>query len=193
METRLCQLFAYCETSGAPVGICSLEDAKAWRGTENEQTLYWDVIQSIGRTLLFQFDRTHRFFNTETGSFALYRSADGVELAIVEVIYMEEETTIPCNGLAFECDIDTKSVVEMKGWTCFFDSALTVPNTLSAYTSLHAVGQATPWNVAVLDCDYDTAYEVSLKSDTMLLQGICFSKESVLRTSDSSELNTAKQ
>ncbi|QJX48745.1 hypothetical protein HMJ29_18210 [Hymenobacter taeanensis] len=120
METRLCQLFAYCETSGAPVGICSLEDAKAWCGTEYKQPLYWDVIQSIGQMQLFQFDATHCFFNTETGNFALYRSTDGAELVIAEIISIEEDAAIPLSGLAFNCDIDTQASIKLKGWTCFF-------------------------------------------------------------------------
>jgi hypothetical protein len=43
--------------------------------------------------------------------------------------------------------------------------------------SLYAVGQAQPWNTAVLDCHYDTAYEVTFKSDMLHLEGICFRKE----------------
>ncbi|WP_143164216.1 hypothetical protein [Hymenobacter daecheongensis] len=177
MKTQLCQLLAYCETSGAPVGICSLTEANAWRGTEYEQTLYWDVVQSIGHTLLFEFDAAHRFFNTETGNFAFYRSVDGAELVLAEIISIEQEAEIPWNGIAFTCDDDTKAPLKLKGLTCFFDSAITLPSALLPYTSLYAVGQTTPWNVAVLDCDYDATCEVVFKSDTLHLQGICFRKQ----------------
>ena len=178
MKTQPCQLFAYCETSGAPVGICSVAEAKAWRGTEQEKTLYWDVVQNIGQTLLFEFDASHRFFNTETGNFALYRSINGAELVLAEIISIEE-AVIPWNGIAFTCNTDTKASLKLKGLTCFFDAALTLPSPLLPHTSLYAVGQATPWNVAVLDCDYDTAYEAVFKSDTILLQGICFRKQGI--------------
>lgn len=179
MKTQACQLLAYCETSGAPVSICSLAEASAWRGTDQEETLYWNVVQEIGQKLLFEFDAAHRFFNTETGNFALFRSADGAELIVAEIIHIEEDAVMPWSGIAFECDSDTRISLELKGLTCFFDASLTVPSSISAHTSLYAVGQAAPWNIAVLDCDYDAAYEAEFKTNTVHMQGICFRKERI--------------
>ncbi|NVO86700.1 hypothetical protein [Hymenobacter terrestris] len=179
MKTQPCQLFAYCETSGAPVGICALTEALAWRGTEHEQTLYWDVIEAIGQTLLFEFDNAHQFFNTETGNFALYQSTDGKELVVAEFISIELDVVIPWSGIAFSCNTDTRAPLNLKGLTCFFDAALTLPNGILPHVSLYAIAQVAPWNIAVLDCNYDTAYEVEFKSETMQIQGICFRKEHI--------------
>ena len=177
MKTQACQLFAYCETSGAPVGICSLKEAKAWRGTHQEQTLYWEVVQNIGQSLLFEFSATQRFFNTETGNFVLFRSIDGAELVLAEIIYVEEEAPIFWRGISFSYTADSRISLKLNGLTCFFDASITLPNTLLPYASLYAIGQPNPWNVAVLDCNYDSAYEVEFKSDTMHIQGICFRRE----------------
>lgn len=141
--------------------------------------MYWDVVQSIGQTLLFEFGAQHQFFNTETGNFALFRSADETELVVAQVIYAEENATFPWRGIYFVGTADTRTPMLMKGLTCFFDAALTLPDNLSPHVSLYAVGQAQPWNAAVLDCHYDAAYEVTFKSNMLHLEGICFRKESI--------------
>lgn len=179
MKTRACQLLAYGETAGAPVCICSFALAMAWQGTDQEQTMYWEVVQSIGKTLLFEFDAQHQFFNTETGNFALFRSADETELVMAEVIYAEENATFPWRGIHFAGTADTRTPVLLKGLTCFFDAALTLPDNLLPRVALYAVGQAKPWNTAVLDCHYDAAYEITFKSDMLHLEGICFRKEGI--------------
>ncbi|TGE20927.1 hypothetical protein [Hymenobacter metallicola] len=179
MTTQVCEFVAYGETAGAPLCICSLASAQAWRGAESDQTRYWDVVEGMGQTPLFQFDAQYRFFNTETGNFALFRSADRTELVVAEVITAEESATLPWRGLCFSENLNTRTLLQLRGWTCFFDAALTLPESLLPQAALYAVDQSTPWNTAVLDCHYDAAYEVTFKSDTLHLEGICFRQESL--------------
>ncbi|NVO86344.1 hypothetical protein [Hymenobacter terrestris] len=177
MTTQVCEFVGYGETAGAPLCVCSLASAQAWVGTEQEQTRYWEVVEAMGQAPLFEWDAHHRFFNTETGNFALFRSADGTELVVVEVVSAEENAGLPWQGLQFSLNPTTRTPLHLRGWTCFFDAALTLPGPLLPHTALYAVDQSGPWNAAVLDCHYDAAYEVTFRSDTLNLEGICFRRE----------------
>lgn len=179
MTTQECAFVAYGETSGAPLCVCSLASAQAWRGTEYDRTRYWEVVDAIGQTLLFAFDAEHCFFNTETGNFALFRSTDGAELVVAEIVSAADTAALPWRGLLFEGNADTRTTLPLHGLTCFFDAALTLPDQLLPQPALYAVDQSKPWNTAVLDCHYDAAYEVAFKSDSLTLVGICFRKESL--------------
>ena len=179
MTTQECALVGYGETLGAPLCVCSLASAQAWRGTDNDQTKYWEVVDAIGQTLLFEFEAEHRFFNTETGNFALFQSADRTELVVAEIISIEDDAVLPWRGLRFAVDSDTRTTLRLHGLTCFFDAALTLPDQLLPQPALCAVGQQKPWNIAVLDCRYNAAYEVAFKSERLKLTGICFRQESI--------------
>lgn len=177
MTTQVCEFVAYGETAGAPLCVCSLASAQAWKGAEHDQTRYWEVIEVMGKDLLFQFDAQHHFFNTETGNFALFRSADATELVVAEVITAKESAALPWRGLRFSGNPTMRTPLPIRGWMCFFDAALTLPEPLLPQTALYAVDQRAPWNAAVLDCHYDAAYEVTFRSDTLHLAGICFRRE----------------
>ena len=179
MTTQVCEFIAYGETEGAPLCVCSLDSALAWQGTEHNQTRYWEVVEAMDKDLLFQFDAQHRFFNTETGNFALFRSADVTELVVAEVITAEESAALPWRGVRFSANPNTRTLLPLRGWTCFFDAALTLPDSLLPQAGLYAVDQNAPWNAAVLDCHYDAAYEVTFRSDTLHLEGICFRVETL--------------
>lgn len=177
MTTQVCEFVAYGETEGAPLCICSLTSAQSWQGAEHDQTRYWEVVEGMGQAQLFEFDAHYCFFNTETGNFALFRSADGTELVVAEVITAEESATLPWRGLRFSGIPNTQTPLPLRGLTCFFDAALTLPASLLPQAALYAVDRSAPWNAAVLDCHYDVAYEVTFKSDTLHLEGLCFRRE----------------
>jgi len=179
MTTQVCELVAYGETAGAPLCICSLASAQAWQGAEHDQTRYWEVVDGMGQATLFQLDEHYRFFNTETGNFALFRSADGTDLVVAEIITVDESATLPWRGLHFLCNPTTRTPLQLRGLTCFFDAALTLPESVLPQAALYALDQNAPWNIAVLDCHYDEAYEVMFKSDTLHLQGLCFRRETL--------------
>jgi hypothetical protein len=177
MTTQECAFIAYGETSGAPLCVCSLARAQTWRGAEYDQTRYWEVVDAIGQTLLLELDAEYRFFNTETGNFALFQSADGTELVVAEIISAENTAALPWRGLRFVGIAYKRTTLMLHGLTCFFDAALTLPDPLLPQPALYAVDQAKPWNAAVLDCHYDAAYEVAFKSDSLHLVGVCFRQE----------------
>jgi hypothetical protein len=177
MTTQACEFVAYGETAGAPLCVCSLDSAQAWQGTDQEQTRYWEMVELMGQETLFELDAQYRFFNTETGNFALFRSADGTELVVAEVITAEESAVLPWRGLHFSGKPDTRTPLRLRGWTCLFDAALTLPKPLLPQAALYAIDQGAPWNTAVLDCHADAAYEVTYKSDSLHLEGICFRRE----------------
>lgn len=131
----------------------------------------------MGHATLFQLDAHYRFFNTETGNFALFWSADATELVVAEVITTDEFTALPWRGLRFSGTLHTRTPLQLRGLTCFFDAALTLPESLLPQAALYALDQSAPWNTAVLDCHYDAAYEVMFKSDTLHLQGLCFRQD----------------
>jgi hypothetical protein len=177
MTTQVCELVAYGETAGAPLCICSLARAQAWQGAEHEQTRYWEVVEGMGQATLFQLDEHYHFFYTETGNFALFRSTDGIELVVAEIITADESATLPWRGLHFYGNPTTRTPLPLRGLTCFFDAALTLPKSLMPQAALYALDQSASWNTAVLDCHYDAAYEVMFKSDTLHLEGLCFRRE----------------
>jgi hypothetical protein len=179
MTTQVCQLITYGETTGAPLCFCSLASAQTWQGAEYDQTRYWEVVEAMGQAALFQFNEHYYFFNTETGNFALFRSADGTELVVAEVITAEESAVLPWRGLSFSGNPTTRTPLQLLGLTCFFDAALTLPESLLPQAALYALDQNAPWNTAVLDCHYDAAYEVTFKSDTLHLEGLCFRRETL--------------
>jgi hypothetical protein len=148
------------------------------RGAEYDQTRYWEVVEAIGQATLFQVEADLRFFNTETGNFALFQSADGKEV-VAEIVSAEHTATLPWRGLRFVVNADTRRPLPLHGLTCFFDVALTLPDLLLPQPALYVVDQQKPWNAAVLDCHYDAAYEVAFKSDTLELAGICFRQEAL--------------
>jgi hypothetical protein len=179
MTTQACELVACGETAGAPLCVCSLASAQAWQGADHDQTRYWEVVEGMGQTTLFQLDEHYRFFNTETGNFALFRSADGTDLVVAEIITADESATLPWRGLRFVGNPTTRTPLHLRGLICFFDAALTLPESLLPQAALYALDQNAPWNTAVLDCHYDAAYEVMFKSDTLHLQGLCFRRETL--------------
>lgn len=179
MTTQVCELVAYGETAGAPLCICSLASAQVWQGTEHDQIRYWEVVESMSHAMLFQLDAHYRFFNTETGNFALFRSADGTELVVAEVLTADEFAALPWRGLRFSGNLHTRTPLQLRGLTCFFDAALTLPESLLPQAALYALDKSAPWNTAVLDCHYDAAYEVMFKSDTLHLEGLCFRREAL--------------
>jgi hypothetical protein len=179
MTTQVCEFIAYGETGGAPLCVCSLASAQAWQGAEHDHTRYWEVVEGMGQAPLFQLDAHYRFFNTETGNFNLFRSADGTELVVAEVISAEESAALPWRGLRFSGNSNTRTPLQLRGLTCFFDAALTLPQSLLPQAALYALDQSAPWNTAVLDCHYDAAYEVKFKSDTLHLAGLCFRRETL--------------
>lgn len=172
VNTSACRLVASGETTGGPVCICSLEAANQWQGTEQKGSLYWDVVAKIGLATLFQYSPKYAFFNTETGNFALYRSAD--TLVLVEIISIEPEAAMPWNGIEFTIQQQTYSPVRLRGITCFFDSTATVKGSILPQESIYDIGHSKAWNTVVLDCNYQAAYEVSFKSDLMHLEGVGF-------------------
>ena len=179
MITQACALVAYGETAGAPLCVCSLASAQAWQGADHDQTRYWEVVEGMGQASLFQLDAHYRFFNTETGNFGLFRSTDGTELVVAEVITADESAALPWRGLHFSGNPNTRTLLQLRGLTCFFDAALTLPESLLPQAALYALGQNAPWNTAVLDCHYDATYEVMFKSDTLHLEGLCFRRETL--------------
>jgi hypothetical protein len=179
MTTQVCELVAYGETAGAPLCICSLASAQAWQGADHDQTRYWEVVEAMGQATLFQLNAHYRFFNTETGNFGLFRSVDGMELVVVEVITADESAALPWRGLCFLGNVNTRTPLQLRGLICFFDAALTLPESLLPQAAPYALDQSAPWNTAVLDCHYDVAYEVMFKSDTLHLQGLCFRRETL--------------
>jgi hypothetical protein len=179
MTTQVCEFVAYGETAGAPLCICSLASAQAWQGTEHDQTRYWEVVEGMGHATLFHLNAQYCFFNTETGNFALFRSADGTELVVAEVISADESAALPWRGLRFSGTPHPRTPLQLRGLTCFFDAALTLSELLLPQTALYALNQRAPWNTAVLDCHYDVAYEVRFKSDALHLEGLCFRRETL--------------
>ena len=96
---------------------------------------------------------------------------------MIEVVSAEENAGLPWQGLHFSLNPTTRTPLHLWGWTCLFDAALTLPGPLLPHTALYAVDQSGPWNAAVLNCHYDAAYEVTFRSDTLHLEGICFRRE----------------
>jgi hypothetical protein len=179
MTTQVCEFVAYGETEGAPLCVCSLASAQIWQGAEHDETRYWEVVEAMGQDLLFRFDAQHHFFNTETGNFALFRSADATKPVVAEVITAEESAALPWRGVRFSVNPDTRTLLPLRGWMCFFDAALTLPASLLLQAALYAVDKSAPWNAAVLYCRYDAAYEVTFRSDTLHMEGICFRQEAI--------------
>lgn len=174
-EELTCTLLAYGETTGGPVGICSLEAAQQWQGSEQADTLYWDVTDAMGITTLFRYNQDYSFFNTETGNFALFTAADCLVLA--EIISIEADAVLPWKGLPFRLKLGTFSAFELTGWICFFNSSMSIKGQLLPQQSLYALEQRTVWNMAVLACDYHEVGEVTFQSATMHVEGICFRRK----------------
>ena len=173
--TSACQLVAYGETTGGPVCVCSLEATNHWQGTDQEGSLYGDVVAKMGMATLFHYSPNYTFFNSETGNFVLYRSRDA--LVLVEIISIEQEASMPWQGIEFTIRPQTLSPIRLQGLTCFFDSSLSVKGLILPQESIYALAQSKGWNMVVLDCDYQAACEVSFESDLMHLEGICFLTE----------------
>ncbi|MGY3087702.1 hypothetical protein ACVWYF_000728 [Hymenobacter sp. UYAg731] len=175
MKTKPCRLIAYCETTGGPVCISTIAVAAKWHGTEQEDSLYWDVVNHIGKNLLFKYSEDYTFFNSETGNFAFFKSDDS--LVIAEIITIEEKAAMPWNGIVFDIEPHTQETFNLKGLTCFFDSALSIQDKILPQESLNDIRQGYVWDTAILDCEYSKTCEVLFKSVTMHLQGVCFLKE----------------
>lgn len=174
MKTQPCKLLAYCETTGGPICICSIADATKWRGTEYEDSLYWDVVNQIGKNSLFNYSQSYTFFNSETGNFSFFKSDNS--LVIAEIITIEENAAIPWRGIEFDIKPNTEESLDLKGLTAFFDSMLSIKGKILSQESMNDIGQGYVWDTAVLNCDYSRACEVSFKSATMHLEGVCFLK-----------------
>ena len=177
MKTSACHLVAYGETTGGPVCICSFEAAIHWQGAEQEESLYWEVVEKIGLVTLFQYSPEYAFFNTETGNFALYKAVDA--LVVVEIISIENAVLLPEHSVKFTIRPQTYSPVQLRGITCFFDAAVTVNGSILPQESVCHIGQSSTWDTVVLECDYHAAYEVSFESDLMHLEGVCFLREAI--------------
>ena len=175
MKTQLCQLLAYCETTGGPICICSPEAASKWQGSEQEDSLYWEVAEQIGMATLFNYNQDYSFFNSETGNFAFFRGEN--TLILIEIISIEEDASIPWKGIEFNIKPSTRSTRKLSGLTCFFDSTLSIQQHIVTQEGVHAIDQSSTWNLAVLDCDYYETHEVHFTSATMHLEGICFIRE----------------
>lgn len=176
-KTPPCQLVVYGETTGGPVCICALEAANQWQGTEQEGSLYWDVTDKMGMVTLFKYSPQYTFFNSEIGNFALFKSVNA--LALVEIVSIEEEATIPWKGIEFDIRPQTQLPIQLQGLTCFFDSSISIQGDILPQESIYDIGQSNAWNTVVLDCDYQTMCEVSFQSDTVHLEGVLFSKTTI--------------
>lgn len=182
VKTPACRLVTYGETTGGPVGICSLDDANQWQGTEQEESLYWDVTANMGLATFFRYSSKYAFFNSETGNFALFRAVDA--LVLVEIFSIEEEATIPWKGIEFDIRPQSYSPVQLQGLTCFFDSSMSIQGCILPQESIYDVGSSKNWNTVVLACDYQSFCEVVFESSLMHLEGICFFKKAVQEAND---------
>lgn len=139
VKTPACQLLVYGETTGGPVCVCSYEAANQWQGTEQAESLYWEVTAKIGLATFFQYSANYAFFNSETGNFALFKSAEA--LVLVELISIEA-AAIPWRGLEFTIRPQTYSPVQLRGLTCFFDSTLSLPAGVLPQEAIYASAQS---------------------------------------------------
>ena len=171
MKTSICQLLAYCETSGGPVCVAPLQEAEDWLGTESELSLYHNVCAQIGTNIWFQYGKIN-FFNSEIGNFVLFRSSE--ELIIAELISLEEHASMPWNGIAFSIEENSDFEVTLEGLTCFFDSSITVANDLTTNESLMNIGGYGTWNCAVLNCSFSKGRKVAFETSEVHLEGLSF-------------------